>query len=341
MQEGTLLPGPGPTFYQLREVLLELYPHATDVITFKTGSEAVAAAIRLARAYTGRETILRVGFHGWHDQVISPYVRCHSYDPMSFDESWPVGVPHTAYANLVRAWHGADPSELLTLVRAMGHELAAVIVDPVQFAPSSGVAAASELARAVRDVGALLIFDESKTGFRVHLGGVQALYGVAADLTVLSKALANGLPLAVVLGPAALIALAEPARIKGTFGAETASIAAALATLETLKGEDAPRVLCERGTQLIDGLTETIKSAGLHEQIAAIPYNWPCMPYVYFKGDARSLQDAFHIGLVRRGVLMLRDHMSYISLALTAADVDKIVSAADEVLRELRPPNAV
>jgi glutamate-1-semialdehyde 2,1-aminomutase len=91
LQQGSMLPGPGPAYYRLREALLELYPHTQDMLTFKTGSEAVVAAIRLARAATGRYGVLRVGFHGWHDQLISPYVRCHSYDPTTFETTWPPG----------------------------------------------------------------------------------------------------------------------------------------------------------------------------------------------------------------------------------------------------------
>jgi len=175
------------------------------------------------------------------------------------------------------------------------------------------------LSSALREAGALLVFDESKTGFRTHLGGAQALYGVAADITVLSKALANGLPLAVVLARRQLIELAQQARIKGTFGAETVSIAAALATVEILRSMDAPKLLNQRGAELIEGLSNVIKHLGLQEHVAALPYQWPCMPYVHFSGEKRGLQDAFHRGLVDRGVLMLRDHMSYISLASSSS----------------------
>ena len=335
LREGTLLPGPGPAFDRLREILLDLYPHTDSVLTFKTGSEAVSAAIRISRAHTGRDTVLRVGFHGWHDQLMSPFVRCHSYDEAQFETNWPTGIPHEAFANLVRVWHGSDPNDLVALVNAIGDKLAAVVVDPVQLRPPAAAVAAVRLAQVVRDKGALLIFDESKTGFRVHLGGVQALYGMTADLTVLSKALANGLPLAAVLGRAELIAQARQARIKGTFCSETTAIAAAVATVETLQAADAPRTLNMLGTQLLDGLTDAIRSANLQGQIAAVPYHWPCMPYVHFTEDSQMLRDAFYAGMLQRGVLMLRDHMNYISLALTHSDIEAIILAASDVLSEL------
>lgn len=335
LQQGTLLPGPGPVFYELRDELLKLYPHSDDLITFKTGSEAVAAAMRLARAYTGRKAILRVGFHGWHDQMISPYLRCHSYDPATFDESWPLGVSHEAHSDLVRVWYGSDPRDLITAVRDTGQQLAAVILDPVQLMPPTIGPLATELANTLREEGALLICDESKTGFRVHLGGFQALYGIAADLTVLSKALANGLPLAGVLGKQDVMMLASGARIKGTFGSETASIAAALATIETLKQEDGPRALSTIGTRLINGLNDIIGSVGLQADMSAVPYQWPCMPYIRFAEMSHSLEDPFFVKLVQRGVLMLRNHMSYVSLALTRTDIDRVIDAAHYALKEL------
>ena len=335
LQRGSLLPGPGPVWDQLRSKLVGLYPHNDDALTFKTGSEAVAAAIRLSRAYTGRQEVLRVGFHGWHDQVVSPLVRCHSYDETQFEESWPPGIPHERYADLITVWNKSDPEELVALVRSKGDKFAAIIVNPVQLRPSTAIDISARLRRAVTDAGAILIFDESKTGFRVHLGGVQALYGVAADVTILGKALANGLPLAVVLGPEALIDMADSARIKGTFSRETAAMAAALATIEVLEAVDAPRVLAERGSHLLEGLMGAIESAKRQGQVDAVPYQWPCMPYIHFSLGADHLRRIFYDLLLDRGVLMLDGHMSYISLAMKKADVIEIVMAVRGALAAL------
>lgn len=337
LERGTLLPGPGPVLDELRARLVELFPHHDRVLPFKTGSEAVAAAMRLARVETGRERVLRVGFHGWHDAVVSPYLSCHVYEPEAFTSELPPGVPHPALAGLVTAWYGSDTAELIALIEEIGGDLAALVLDPVQLAdPFSERAEA--IAGAVRDAGALLVLDESKTGLRVDLGGVQGRYGLRADLTILSKALANGLPLAVVLGPSELIGHAKAARIKGTYGAESASIAAALATLGVLTECAAPRHLEERGARLIAGLEDVFRRAGLSGDVRARPYRWPCMPYVVFRSAsprARGLQDPFYAGLRDEGVLMLRDHMSYVSLALDEADVDAVVAAAARVVERV------
>lgn len=335
LHKGTLLPGHGPAFYRLREMLLELYPHTEDMLTFKTGSEAVAAAIRLTRAHTGRDVVLRIGFHGWHDQVISPYVRCHNYDVPFFDTSWPIGVPHAAYDGLMRVWHGTDVQELVSLIRKTGHELAAILIDPVQLYPPNAAQAASALSKAAAEVGALLIFDESKTGFRVHLGGTQALYGVKADITILSKALANGSPLSAILGPASLLALAQPARVKGTFAGELTSIAAAVATVALLESMDAPSVLDRLGAQLITGINAAIIASGLGSHVEAVPYQWNCMPFIRFKGRAQGRQVAFINGLTDRGVLMLNEHMSYICMAMTPTDIQRVIVIVHETLNQV------
>lgn len=337
LDRGSLLPGPGPALDELQARLVELFPHHDRLLPFKTGSEAVAAAIRLARAVTGRERILRVGFHGWHDAVVSPYLSCHVYEPEAFNSELPPGVPHATFNGLVSTWYGDETAELLALIGELGDSLAALVLDPVQI-PAPFSERASAVASAVRDVGALLVLDESKTGFRVGLGGVQGLYAVRADLTILSKAIANGMPLAVVLGREALIGHAKAARIKGTYGAETASIAAALATLAVLTEQAAPLVLHERGACLIAGLDEVFQRAGLGDDVRALPYRWPCMPYVVFRSSskhARSLQDRFYVGLRDEGVLMLRDHMSYVSLALDEADVDAVIAAAGRVVERI------
>lgn len=335
LQNGSLLPSPGPAFYRLEERLLELYPHHEEMLAFKSGSEAVAAAIRLARAHTERSLVLRVGFHGWHDQVISPYVRCHSYDAEYFEQSWPSGVPHSIYAPVMRTWHGNNAHELVNCIRDISGDLAAVIIDPVQISPDDAVVILPKISQILHRSGALLILDESKTGFRVHMGGVQALYNVTGDLTILSKAIANGLPLAVVLARKDIIKLAQDVRIKGTFGPETASIAAALVTIRILEEEDGPSVLCERGTLLIRRLNDVIQTTGFSPSIVAVPYQWACMPYIHFRGAAADLQTPFHSSMVAKGVLMLRDHMSYISLGLTEGHVECVASAAFETLCKL------
>jgi glutamate-1-semialdehyde 2,1-aminomutase len=335
-ERGTLLPGPTPLQARLEDLVRRAYPRAERQLLFKTGSEAVAAAIRIARAATGRTMIARVGFHGWHDQVISPYLSCHAYARGSETAEYPLGVPHDAVAGRVEAWTGDAIGRVPALVSERGSDLAAVIIDPVQLAPPFAEAAAA-IATACRETGALLILDESKTGFRIAPGGFQDLYGVAGDLTVLSKAIANGYPLAVLAGCEDVMALAKPARIKGTYAAELSAVAAAVATLEVLEREGAAAQIAARGQGLLERLNEVITAEG-PVGLAAVAYHWPSMPYLFFAPGtpAAVIRDSFYEKLADANVLMLRDHMGFVSLAHTDEDVERVAVAVLGVLRALQ-----
>lgn len=333
---GVLLPGRGPQLEQLTEMVLRHFPHHSALLPFKTGSEATTAAVRLARAVTGRTKVLRVGFMGWHDQMISPYLRCHSYDESRFETSWPVGVTHEAYSELTDFWFGANAPDLIDRVRRQNGQLAAVVLDPVQIRPAQASEALRTLRETLTASGTLLIIDESKTGFRVHMGGAQAVYGVEPDLTVLSKGLANGFPLAAVLGDRDLLQIAGAAQIKGTFRYELASIAASITTVAQLAEFDVPRLLAARGSALIRAINETFVRAGFRPgEAQAVPYHWPAMPYFHFSGGCHELAEPYQRGMLARGVLFMRDHMNYVCAALGEDDVAMIKAASEYTLREI------
>ena len=191
--------------------------------------------------------------------------------------------------------------------------------------------------RAVCDLahkyGALVILDEVKTGFRTALGGVQQLSGVAADLTVVSKALGNGFPIAAVVCSEETARLAAVAKVKGTYNSELISIAAATATLRVLSQERAPARLHQTGSRLIERFNETVELRGLQDSVRAIPYRWPCMPHIAFRGaDRRQHSEEFSSELLREGIVWLPNHMNYVSLAHTEEHIERFIEAADKVL---------
>jgi glutamate-1-semialdehyde 2,1-aminomutase len=336
LARGVLLPGRPPQLDELADLVLRHYRHHEEILLFKTGSEAVTAAIRLARAKTRRTMVLRVGFLGWHDQLVSPYVRCHSYDENTFQQSWPAGVPHSSCADLIDVWHGADPTGLLEVVERHGHELAALVLDPVQLRPAQARQSLALIKDKLAHLGALLIIDESKTGFRVHLGGAQAFYGVQADVTILGKALANGFPLAAVVSDSTTIGAAAAAQIKGTFRYELVSMAASIATLGELARMNVPQVLQDRGASLISALNETFRHSGYEpEMIQAVPYHWPSMPFIRIPPDQTKLAEAYQRGMIARGVVFMRDHMNYVCAVLSDSDIEAVALASADTLRAL------
>jgi glutamate-1-semialdehyde aminotransferase len=301
----------------------------------KTGSEAVAAAIRLARTYTGKNKIIRCGFHGWHDQVISPDVSWHRYEADSRPPNLIPGVP-IPEEPLVLSWNGEDIQQLEELFRVNHLNIAALLLDPVQLREPLEENLKT-LRRLTRDEEALFILDEIKTGFRVSLGGVQDLYNVQPDLTILSKAFANGFPLAAVVGSAEILDFAPSAKIMGTYNNELVSIAAALKTISILERPTSIPWLWQVGQHLIDGINELLNRYNLIDDIQAVPYRWSCMPYIWFHSRserAQCLKPIFYEQLVQRGVLLLANHMNFVCLAHTVRDVEDTLQAIGDALAD-------
>jgi glutamate-1-semialdehyde aminotransferase len=329
MKRGALLPSlTHPLLDQLGAVFRELYPYAEKYLLNKTGSEAVASAVRLARAFTGRPKVIRCGFHGWHDPVVTPYLAWHEHEPPG-PATEVLGVAPADGPPHMICWDGEDPQRLEELVRLHRPEIAALLIDPVQLRPPLDEHL-RHLRRLADHEGALLILDESKTGFRVSLCGVQGLYQVWPDLTVLSKALANGFPLAAVLGRAEVVGLARRARLKGTYNYELVGVTAALKVVEILRRPGAIERLEQLGTRLITGINDVLGRNGLIEEVTAVPYRWPCLPYIWFRRHStrtRELRQSFYERLNERGVLLLSNHMNYVCLAHTDRDLDDTLRA--------------
>ncbi len=228
----------------LAERLCALVPCAEQAFFLKSGAEAVAAAVRLARAATGRDRVVGSGYFGWLDWW--------STGP---------GVPAGASADYAAVPFG-DAAALERAVDAAGSALAAIVVEPVvEREPPAGYLA---LARALADrAGAALVFDEVKTGCRLHAGGYQAVCGVTPDLATFGKALANGYPLAAVVGRAPVMAAAGRAWISSTLASEATALAAAHAVLDRHAREDVCAALARTGGRLRGAVAAALASAAV------------------------------------------------------------------------------
>ncbi|MGH7618829.1 MAG: aminotransferase class III-fold pyridoxal phosphate-dependent enzyme, partial [Gemmatimonadaceae bacterium] len=195
------------------ERLCGIIPCADRVQFLKTGAEAMAAAVRLARTYTARDVVVGSGYFGWLD----------------WSAADAAGVPN-ATKQLFRRVPFDDISALESVVRYAGSDLAAIVIEPVveRLPSKEWIARARELATAA---GAALIFDEIKTGFRLRTGGYQAYADVMPDLAAFGKAMANGYPLSAVVGDRALMEAANRTWISSTLASEAASLAAAQSVL--------------------------------------------------------------------------------------------------------------
>ena len=219
LEAGPTLSLPHPVQLDVAAMLIEMVPCAEMVAFGKNGSDAVTAAVRLARAATGRELILQYGVHGFHDWSVCarPGVE---------------GVPKVLRA-LIHPFPYNDLGALEALLERFPDEVAAILMEPV-----TGPLPEPGYLESVRDIahrhGALLIFDEMVTGFRLANGGAQELYGVEPDLACFGKALSNGMPLSAVVGPRRYMERLHKVAFGMTFRGETLSLAAARAVLRTL-----------------------------------------------------------------------------------------------------------
>jgi glutamate-1-semialdehyde aminotransferase len=312
---------PHPLEVEVAERVVQLVPGAEMVRFGKSGSDAVSAAIRLARAFTGRDHIGFSGYHGWHDWHIGATTRA-------------LGVP-TAVSELSHGFEFGDLASLDAVLESRPGEFAALVIEPAgsHEPPPGFLEGLRERAEAHR---ALVIFDEVITGFRLAPGGAQAHYGVPADLACFGKAMANGMPLSAVAGREELMRLFEhEIFVSGTHGGEIASLAACRATLDVIVEEDVCEGLWRRGAALTTAINEAAERHGMVDAVAATgaaPRSVvaPAEPDPASETAARTyLQQE----LVKRGVLF--NGSNFISHAHTDEHITEIAAAYDEAIARL------
>ena len=267
---------------EVAQLITRTVPSAEVVRFNMTGTEAVQAALRIARAATGRNTVLKFEghYHGWADSVlfnVGSGSRPRSGGPGSEPVPESAGVATDAAGSLIVApWN--DPVALHEILSGHGHEIAAVIMEPVM-ANSGVVEPLPGYLEAVRRMcdrhGIVLIFDEVITGFRASLGGAQGRYGVNPDLTTMGKALASGFPVGCVAGRRDLMEGIATGKVThaGTFNASPITMAAARAMLERLYegGEDLYGAMEDRGRRLMQGLNEVMGGQDIPCRVQGLP----------------------------------------------------------------------
>ena len=288
--------------------LRRLMPWVEQVRFLKSGAEACAAAVRLARVATGRELVLGCGYHGWLDW-------CEGG----------AGVPASTRA-LFAELPFNDVDGTRRLLAQAGDRLACVILEPVVVREPSAEWLAVVRAETERH-GALMIVDEIKTACRLAIGGGTERYGMRPDLVVLGKAIANGFPLAAVGGRREVMAGVSRTWISSTLATELVSLAAARATLGVIQRESVPARLRTLGNRLLEGL-ELL--AGRHPDRVASVAGLPEMCFLQFPDEAASR--ALARGAADRGVLFKRSAYNFVSAAHDSAVIDHTLAALGDVL---------
>jgi glutamate-1-semialdehyde 2,1-aminomutase len=321
LEEGTIFSLPHPIEMEVAEKIVEMVPCAEMVRFGKNGSDATSGAIRLARAYTERDRVAVCGYHGWQDWYIGATSRRR-------------GVPN-AVRKLTHRFLYNDLSALEVLLDQHRGEFAAVIMEPMNIAePDRGYL--EGVKTIAHRHGALLVFDETITGFRYANGGAQEWFGVTPDLATFGKGIANGYPLSAIAGRAGIMRLMEEIFFSFTFGGETLSLAAARATLDKLQREPVVATLMKRGEKLLGRLRHLIDAHDLQQVLTACGHpTWSFLlvhdtpRYTQYQIKTLLLQELF-----ARGILSIGTHN--LSYAHTDADIERLLTVYGEVFAVIR-----
>jgi len=306
---------------ELAKKLTELVPSSELSIFLKTGSDATTASIRIARAYTGKVKIMRCGYHGWHDWCVE----------------MKGGIPSKFYED-VYGFQYNRLDQLEELMVTYGDETAAIIMTPFGHPnhekmqePLSGFL---EGARDLADkYGAVLVYDEIRTAFRLRMGGAQELYGVTPDLTVLGKAIANGYPISVVTGKKDIMMMAENKLfISSTFFPNSEGFVAALKTIEILERDKVLENIWEKGGRFMEKIRLLLEKYDVGAQLTGVAP----MFYITFEKDEsgayKGKREDFYTQLIRKGFFFSPYHHAYICFRHTEEDLELTLKAIEESL---------
>ena len=306
-----------PLEVEVAEMIHEIIPNADAVRYSKTGADVTSAAVRIARAFTKRDKVLCCGYHGWHDWYVSVTAR-------NF------GIPQ-AVQELTSTFNYND---IQSVKDSLDQDTACVILEPFVFEkPKENFL--QELKEVCEANGTLLIFDEMWTGFRISLGGAQEYFNVKADLACFSKAVANGMPIAILTGRKDIMDLLDKdIFFYTTFGGEALSLAAAKATINEIKEKNVPAYLQKQGNKLKEGYNKITADLGINYTKCS---GYDCRTIISFNesaGNPLELKSLLQQELIKRGILWSGFHN--MSFSHSDEDIEYTLTAYKEVLPILK-----
>ena len=332
VQSGSMCTLNYPEEVELAELLLQLHPWAEQVRYARTGGEAMAVAVRIARAATKRDRVIFCGYHGWNDWYLAANVETGGEtDRLNghlLPGLKPLGVPKNL-AGTALPFRYNDLDGLANLMTRHGDEVAAVVMEPTRYTdPEPG------FLEGIREqcdrTGAVLILDEITAGWRFALGGAHLRYGIEPDMAVFAKALGNGHPAAAIIGRRQVMEAAQDSFISSTYWTEGVGPTAALATIRKMQSSNVPQHLETIGSRFQKGLREVAKQAEVNVQVDGHP---GLTRIVFDHPQAAALGTLLTVRMLAREILAGSGF--YPSLAHTSEHVDRYLAAAGEVFSEL------
>ncbi len=317
-----------PEEVELAELLCELHPWAGMVRYARCGGEAMAIAVRIARARTRRDRVAFCGYHGWHDW----YLAANLADDRSLDGHLlpglePAGVPRGLIGTALPFRYN-HIEELRAITAQYRNELAAIVMEPIRdHDPAPGFL--EEVRDIASAVGAVLILDEITAGFRLNTGGVHLLFGITPDIAVFAKAMSNGYPMAAVIGRADVMQAAQVSFISSTYWTERIGPAAALATIRKHRRCHVSSHLIRIGTLVREGWREAARQAGMEVEIGGIA---PLCHFAFPGGEQKQAAKTLFIQM-----MLERGFLASTAFYATYAHEDHHVKRYLEACREVFP----
>lgn len=306
-----------PLEVEVAQLINKLVPNAESIRYSKGGADVVSGAVRVARAYTGRNKVLCCGYHGWHDWYIAVTDRNK-------------GIPQ-AIQDLTFTFNYND---IQSVIDSIDEDTACVVLEPYVFeAPKDNFL--QKLREVCTNNGTLLVFDEMWSGFRIALGGAQEYFGVTADLACFSKAVANGMPLSVLTGKKEIMSVLEKdVFFFNTFGGEALSLAAAKATLNEMIEKNVPAQLAKQGNKLKVGYNQIAQELGMDYTKCS---GFDCRTIITFDasaGNPLEMKSLVQQEMIKRGILWGGFHN--MSFSHSDEDIEYTLKTYREVLPILK-----
>ena len=318
-----------PEEVELAELMLELHPWAEMARFGRSGGEAVAIAVRIARAASGRDKVAFCGYHGWHDWYLAANLsEDQALDGHLLPGLQPRGVPR-GLAGTMLPFHYNNIGEFRGLIERHGRELAAIVMEPARNeGPAAGFL--EEIRETASRIGAALIFDEVTSAWRVNTGGIHLVYGIQPDVAVFAKAMGNGFPMAAVIGTRPVMEAAQASFISSTYWTERVGPAAALATIRKHREQHVADHLIAAGARIQDGWSNAAKDAGLAVHVGGIK---PLSHFTFDGPRSAEMLTLFIQSMLDRSILA--SGQVYTSLAHTESHVQRYLDETAAVFREI------
>jgi glutamate-1-semialdehyde aminotransferase len=332
IQNGSMCTLNCPEEVELAELLVRLHPWADMVRFARSGGEAVAIAIRIARAATRKDVIAFCGYHGWHDWYLASNLADESHlDGHLLPGLSPKGVPRGLKGTAI-PFHFNHPEELEYIFSQDGEKIGAIIMEPIRHEnPKPGFL---ECARKLADDFAIpLIFDEISSGWRMNVGGVHRTLNVDPDISVFAKAMSNGFPAAAIIGKEDYMDVAQESFISSTSWTERVGSAASIATIHKMEKHNVPDHLKSTGHYIGKEWGKIVGEYDLPVHVEGIPDIPPLVTMVFQHPEALAMQTFFTQEMLKRGYLAGKT--VYVSNSHTKKIVDQYMQDLDAVFKNL------